>query len=161
MASEPMDPRANLFWRIAMLFVLLSGCSHVATEPEGTPILRFEHASYDGRSMGGLVLLGAEGGPITLDRRLVEGVSIDVGAATACDTGLPLKRTAEDAFVGPPAESDLLKLWPGYWYGHNVSLRIFEESSGPPCVVVSIVYRKPFTSGERSGDPQLRVRLAR
>lgn len=157
------DPSCRkVLWRILALVWLLSGCAHVgATTSEGTPLLRFELPSYDGCKISGLVLLGAEGRPITLDRRLVEGVSIDVRQVTACDTGLPLKRTVEDIFVGPPTESDLLTLWPGYWYGHHISLRLFEDNNGPPCVVATIIYRDPFSSGERSTGPQITLRVTR
>lgn len=84
--------------------------------------VKLEDVRYDGETLFGRLTVGAVSGPVLLDKRLIENVSVNVRSAWECTTGLPSTIVHADHFPKPPRGEDLLLLKPGSWYGARVRL---------------------------------------
>lgn len=135
---------------------------HDPAQASGQIALELQEVRYDGWSLSGRLLVGAVGGSLRLDKRLLQTVSIYVRAVFACDSGQPVRFLKMDYFPPRPREEDLLVLEPGYWYGTRVDFTLFGaqhhgSSGGPECIDVEVMFRA------LAGQPltQLRVRATR
>ncbi|RKG95547.1 hypothetical protein D7V97_37010, partial [Corallococcus sp. CA053C] len=114
------------------------------TAPAARPLLEFQSPRYDGTALSGRILVGAEAGPLTLDRRLIENTSLEVAAVLDCATAQPVEFLVADRFPPPAREEDLLKLEPGYWFGAEVEFPLFDERlngrRGPDCIDLTLTF---------------------
>lgn len=111
--------------------------------PAGAPRaeLELQDIQYDGENLSGRLLIGAAGGRLRLDKRLIENVSVNVHSVRECATGLPPTYVHADSFPPPPREKDLLVLEPGSWYGARIHLWLFSQAHGhpgPDCIDVGL-----------------------
>lgn len=104
--------------------------------------VEFQHASFDGQTLSGRLLLGTSSGSLCLDRRLIESHSLTVERVLDCANGQPLPFLVVDVRTSPRREEDILLLGSGQWYGRDVSVPLFPQSAtgqpGPECVDVEL-----------------------
>lgn len=112
------------------------------THEAATARVEFQHASFDGQSLSGRLLLGTSSGSLCLDRRLIESHTLTVERVLDCASGQPLPFLVVDVRTPPLREEDILLLEPGQWYGRDVSVPLFPQSTtgrvSPGCVDVEL-----------------------
>ena len=99
------------------------------------PIVKVDDPTFDGVYLYGRLLIGAEdGGYVVFDRRLAEHAIIVVDDVFDCDGGSTVDYVAADSVITPPRDEDFLSLEPGYWFGHDFALFVYEEriAKAPP-----------------------------
>nr|AYM53183.1 hypothetical protein [Melittangium boletus] len=102
-----------------------------AVSPEGNSsaraVLELQNMEFDGESLSGRLLVGVKEGSLTLDKRLVENVSVELKSIVDCVAHQPIDFLEVDSFPEPPRRDELLTLSPGYWYGTDVRFSLFDE----------------------------------
>ena len=149
-APPPQSPNRMRHIRgfvLALEFLAWSGCS--------TPVkrsgsinnpahaeLEMQDVRYDGQTLSGRILVGAVGGNLRLDRRLISSAFVNVDSVADCTTGSPVTFLLVDGFPPAPRDEDLLILKPGYWYGTEVRFPLFSERfmgrAGPDCIEADV-----------------------
>ena len=108
-------------------------------------MLELQNTQYDGEYLSGRLLIGVAEGQVTIDRRLIEHVSVQVESVLDCATGQPVAYIETDSFPKPATEEDFLTLAPGYWYGAGMRFFLFDEKfigeTAPDCIDVTLVLR--------------------
>ncbi|RKH09166.1 hypothetical protein D7X74_30080 [Corallococcus sp. CA047B] len=133
----------TLMIRGAGVLLLGSACARLQKPPPPSqpPLLAFEHVLYDGHTVSGRALVGARA-PTTVDRRLIENVSLSVDRVTDCATGAAFPPLVADFLPEPPTRDDLVTLNEGEWFGRDVSFVVFAEPftppEGPACIELSL-----------------------
>jgi hypothetical protein len=124
-------------------------------------VLELQDTAYDGEYLSGRLLVGVADGQVTLDKRLIENVSVQVESVSDCVVGQPVAYVEADFFPKPATEEDLLTLTVGYWYGTRVRFFLFDEKligeNAPGCIEVALALR----AVDRSVAGRLRVRAER
>jgi hypothetical protein len=123
--------------------------------------IELQNIDYDGEDLRGRLLISAVDGTIQIDKRLIENVSLSVRGVSDCASGQELSFIKAGVVAPPRQEEDILALQPGYWYGKDVRVSLFDqhllESQGhPECIDVDLV----FYALEGRSAP-LRVRATR
>jgi hypothetical protein len=151
----------------AFVLVLGVACAHLPALPTGTepPVLLFETPRYDGHGVSGRVLVGARG-PMVVDRRLIEGVSVAVDRVTDCAMGTVFPTLVADVLPEPATRDDLLVLNDGEWFGREVSFPVFMEPFSPPegpaCIEFTLSFHPPVLEGSAPPPPvTLQVKVER
>ena len=158
------------FLAVAALWAT-SGCASLPTwwpfappaqpPPPGRARLEFLDSRYDGLSLSGRFLVGATEGPVRLDKRLIENLSVNVKSVATCGTSEPLGFFITDSFAPPPKPEDLLVVTPGHWYGVDFDYPLFDERKAnppkPDCIEVTL----SLNSFDRTPLGELRVRAER
>jgi hypothetical protein len=103
-----------------------------------------QNVVYDGEALRGRLLIGAVEGTVRIDRRLIENISVSLKGVSDCASGQELYFIKSGVIAPPRREEDILALEPGYWYGKDVRIPLFDqhlqESQGhPECVDVDLV----------------------
>lgn len=117
-----------------------------AAKPDNSrAVVELQNIDYDGGSLRGRLLISAEGGALHLDKRLMENVALSVRGVADCVSGQELYFIKAGVIAAPLREEDLLVLKPGYWYGKQVYLPLFDQSllksqGRPQCVDVELVF---------------------
>jgi hypothetical protein len=93
----------------------------------GRATLEFQAVHYDGESLSGRLLLGAESGVVRLKKRLMPRADIHVNSIVECGSNAPVSFIMADVIPAAAHEEDLLLLSPGYWYGSTVRFKLFSE----------------------------------
>jgi hypothetical protein len=124
--------------------------------------LSLENARFDGQDLTGRFLVGVSNGHLRLDKRVIGGHTVSVVDVSDCASGQPLDFVVMDSYSRPLREDDILVLAPGYWYGREVSIPLFDKrlddlQKNPDCVLVKLVFRAHGTPPVAS----LSVRAAR
>jgi hypothetical protein len=114
----------------------------------GTPQveLTLENARFDGQDLAGRFLVGVVNGHLRLDKRIIAGHTVAVADVTDCVSGQPLDFVVMDFYSRPLREGDILELAPGYWYGKEVRIPLFDKrladlQKNSECVLVKLVFR--------------------
>jgi len=114
---------------------------------------------FDGESLSGRLLVGVKDGSLAIDKRLVENVSVELKSIVDCVAGQPLDSLEVDSFPEPPRQDELLTLTPGYWYGTDVHLSLFDEhltgKKPPECFEAELQLRA--ADGRVAGSLHLRA----
>lgn len=149
--------------------VLLCGLGCVTlrdrlSRARGTPVVLVDRAKFDGVYLSGRLLVSAEdAGYVIIDRRMAEHAIIVVDEVFDCDGGSTVDYIAADSVITPPRDDDLLCIEPGYWFGHDFSLFVYEERIAkvppPECLeaLVAVNFKAAGPDGGK-GRPALRVR---
>jgi hypothetical protein len=115
-----------------------SGSGHVQA------LLELQDIAFDGQIFSGRLLISPVGGNLHVDKRMIESFALSVKNVSACDTGQPLEYIITDVMAPSLREEDILVLQPGYWYGKQVRLRLFDEQSRgqttPECFEADLIY---------------------
>ncbi|MCY1036911.1 hypothetical protein OV207_36075 [Corallococcus sp. BB11-1] len=125
------------------MLLLASACARLQKPPPPAqpPLLAFEHVRYDGHTVSGRALIGAQG-PTTVDRRLIENVSLGIDRVTDCATGAAFPTLVADFLPEPATRDDLVTLTEGEWFGRDVSFVVFAEPftppEGPACIELTL-----------------------
>ncbi|MCY1040327.1 hypothetical protein OV208_03255 [Corallococcus sp. bb12-1] len=125
------------------VLLLASSCARFQKPlpPSEPPLLALEHVLYDGHTVSGRALIGARS-PTTLDRRLIENVSLGVDRITDCKTGAAFPTLVADVLPEPATRDDLVTLTQGEWFGRDVSFVVFAEPftppEGPACIELTL-----------------------
>ncbi|AFE05527.1 hypothetical protein COCOR_03950 [Corallococcus coralloides DSM 2259] len=114
----------------ATLLILGPGCRAVPPQPPSPTasapraIIKFQSPHYDGSTFSGRILVGAEEGAITVDRRLVENQVLQVTEVHDCDSPSPV---SIEIFGVPPRRvpEELMTLEPGTWLEADVAFPLF------------------------------------
>lgn len=124
-------------------------------------VLELQKIKFDGETLSGRFIVGVEDGRLTLDRRLIENVSVQVRSVSDCTTGQPIGFFLADSFPEPASEAELITLTPGQWYGANVQFSLFDEKltrrAPPDCFEIELW----LTEAAGSVVGQLRARVER
>ena len=128
----------------------------------GRAELEMHDVHYDGEALSGRLLIGAVGGNLHVDRRLIPNTVIEVDAVSDCtaEYSVPSGFFLTDSFPSKPRQEDILTLKPGEWYGKKVRFFLFSERlghPGPDCIEA----RFSFDNVERETVGQLSVRAVR
>lgn len=123
--------------------------------------IELQHIDYDGEDLRGRLLIGALDGPIRIDKRLIENISLSLKGISDCASGQELFFIKAGVVAPPRREEDTLILEPGYWYGKDVRVSLFDqhllESQGQPeCIDVDLILHVL-----KGRSAQLRVRATR
>lgn len=113
--------------------------------PAARALLEMQNVEYDGTYLSGRFLVGVAEGQLTIDKRLVENVSLQVESVSECSTGQPVGYVETDSFPQPAEEEDFLTLLPGYWYGVQVRFFLLDErltgEKAPACIDVGLALK--------------------
>lgn len=109
----------------------------------GKPIITVEQASFDGESVNGRLLISSDdSGYVVIDRRLAEFSVITVDSVRDCDGGRTVHYYQLDGISSRPKPDELLSIEPGYWFGRDFSLYMYNEriakAAPPQCVQVHL-----------------------
>ena len=108
--------------------------------------MELQNIDYDGESLRGRLLVGALDGTIRLDKRLIENISLSLKGISDCASGQELYFIKAGVIAPPLQEEEILALKPGYWYGKDIRVSLFDrhllESQGrPECIDVELILR--------------------
>jgi hypothetical protein len=107
-------------------------------------LLKLQDATFDGQIFSGRLLISPIGGSLRVDKRMIESFTLSVKDVSACGTGQPLEYIITDVLAPPLREEDILILQPGYWYGKQIRLRLFDAQGGsqttPECFEADLIY---------------------
>jgi hypothetical protein len=130
------------------------------TKGRGRAELELRNIHYDGDTLAGTLLIGAVGGNLCLDKRMIPGMAVSADGVWDCTPAIsnPVPFMVVDYYVSPLRHEDVLILESGYWYGAPVRVPLFvtEQPAGkrnPDCVEVSL------TLYPLQGGPAGRVRV--
>lgn len=123
-----------------------AGCASVQlrehlAHAHGTPIIEIDDPSFDGEHLTGRLLIGTDdAGYVVVDRRLVAHAHIVVDRVVDCDGGAKVDWIAADSVIKSPRQEDYQTVEPGYWYGANFRLLVYDEVGArtpvPACIQV-------------------------
>lgn len=177
--------RMSGFWAASAMLVWLAACGgfpfgRANTRPEaresiclgdgphritspGRTELELRNVRYTGDTLEGTLLIGAVGGSLCLDRRLISGWDVTVEGVWECSSEIraPVGYMNIHPFPRPPSEGHVLLLEPGYWYGAPIRVPLFmsEQPTGrrnPDCIEVDLSL---VTLGNRTaGSVQVQAR---
>ncbi len=127
--------------------------------------LDLKEVAYDGETLSGQLMIGAVGGHLRLDKRLVENIDVLVDAVRECSTGLPATHSQIHGFPHAPRQEDILTLEPGSSHGAPVHFALFSQRlgyPGPDCIDITLSLRaldgslagRVSARAERSAPPQ-------
>jgi hypothetical protein len=129
----------------------------------GSAKLELRDPIYTGESLEGTLLIGAAGGRLCLDKRLVPGIGVSVDLVWDCTSSIsePVPFMIVDYYLPRRRQEDVLILEPGYWYGAPVRVPLFmmEQPTGrrnPDCVEVSLSLNP--IEGTSAGSLRVRAR---
>jgi hypothetical protein len=130
------------------------------TMKRGHADLELRDVHYTGDTLEGTLLIGAVGGSVCFDKRLITGWDVTLDWVWDCskEPSDPVPFMVIHSFPRPATDGHVLRLEPGYWYGGPISMPLFmsEQPAGkrnPDCVEVSLTLR-PL-----EGPPAGRVRV--
>ena len=107
--------------------------------------LSLENARFDGQDLAGRFLVSVVNGHLRMDKRIVAGRTVSVEDVMDCVSGQPLDFIVMDFYSRPPRKDDILVLAPGYWYGKEVNIPVFDrrlaDLQKTDCVRVKLVFR--------------------
>jgi len=147
-------------------FAGMAGCAGICIRQQlslarGTPIVSIDHPSFDGEHLTGRLLISAEdAGYVVIDRRLPPLNIIAVDTVLECDGGATVDYIAADAVTTSPRPEDLLIVEPGYLFGRDFSLFMYDERvvKAPPPECIDVVVAVNFEATAPSLDrPQVKV----
>jgi hypothetical protein len=100
--------------------------------------LQLQNIRYDGEELSGRLLVSTAEGRLVLDKRLIESISLTIRSVKDCNSDQPTKFLIMDVLTSRPREEDILVLEPGYWYGKDIQITLFNErltgQRGPDCI---------------------------
>lgn len=123
--------------------------------------LQLQDARYDGEELTGRLLVGTAEGRLVLDKRLIESMALTTRSVKDCSSNQPVDFLIMDVLASRPRQEDLLVLEPGYWYGKDIQVSLFNErltgQRGPDCIDAEFAFHA------LGGKPvaQMRVRITR
>jgi hypothetical protein len=122
-----------------------AGPSDCPARSGGHARLELRDPRYDGETLSGLILIGAEEGTVCLDKSRLSTTHLDVDWVWDCTSGVssPVASLMVDYYATPRRKEDIVVLEPGYWFGGPVHIPLFvkERPGGKPnptCVEVSL-----------------------
>ena len=129
----------------------------------GTPIFEIDSVTYDGSELNARALVGARDGPVVVDRRFEEGITVDVREVRDCASGAPISSLIEDVLLPEATGQDIVELRPGQWIGAEEHFFLFSPTLtgglGPDCIRVRLVlFLTPMRPG---GDATLEIEARR
>jgi hypothetical protein len=106
--------------------------------------MELQNIDYDGEVLRGRLLISAVQGIIRIDKRLIENISLSLKGVSDCASGQELYFIKAGVVAPPLREEEILALEPGYWYGKDVRIPLFDqhlvESQGRPgCIDVELM----------------------
>jgi hypothetical protein len=106
--------------------------------------MELQNIDYDGEALRGRLLIGAQDGTIRIDKRLIENISLSLKGVSNCASGQELYFIRAGVVAPPLREEEILALKPGYWYGKDVRVSLFDqhllETQGrPECIDVDLM----------------------
>jgi len=119
--------------------ILGSACVNPQPRPSLTesPRLAFQYVQYDGRTLSGLLLVGAQA-PTVIDRRMVEDSSVGLASVRNSETREAFSPWIADRAMPEASGDDLITLRPGERFGRTVSFLVFADPDGttvgPRCI---------------------------
>ena len=116
--------------------MVASGCATTrpVSDRRGNPVLLFQDATYDGVWLRGRVLVGASDGPVLVDVDMDEENGLTIDDVKTCDTGEKVRYWVQDSVCVENCEPrPPLLLYPGDWYGKEISRELFSRAPGPEC----------------------------
>lgn len=150
-----------------MAIACVAGCAGMRihqqlSQARGTPIVSVERPSFDGEHLTGRLLISSEdGGYVVVDRRLPALNIIAVDTVLDCDGGATVDYIAADAVTTSPSPEELLSIEPGYWYGRDFSLFMYDRriAHSPPPECIDVLVAVNLEGAAASHDrPQVMVR---
>jgi hypothetical protein len=125
-------------------------------------MLEVRETHYDGRTLSARFLVSAVGDSLRLDKRFIASVAFSLKDVSGCATGHALDFMVVDVLASAPQEEDILVLQPGYWFGRDLRIPLFDEhllqtQSSPECVDVEIAFHA--LGGEIAARERIRVSL--
>lgn len=116
--------------RVVLCSVLSSSCATTQVHPAWTvpPRLAFEHVRYDGNTLKGRLLVGAQG-PTVIDRQLLEYVSVGLAYVRDSDTGRPIEPWVTAIAQPGPKRDERITLQQGEWFGRELFFLLSVERS--------------------------------
>lgn len=109
----------------------------------GTTKIEFENPRIEGKYLVGRVLVGAVGGPVTLDHRLTPHANVQVVDVMDCVTQAPIDFLMWDAVTPEPRDTERITVGEGYWYGADLRLLVYDEAligkPSPDCILAKVV----------------------
>jgi len=134
----------------------------------GAPLFEVDSVTYDGSELNARVLVGARGGPIVVDRRFEEGVTVDVRDVRECASGDLTGSIIEDVFLPKATRKDFVEISPGEWIGADMNFLIFAPElgtrHGPECIRVRLLLFLTPSRAEGdggAGDAALEIEVHR
>jgi hypothetical protein len=135
-------------WPIITL-ALGAGCAAIQVRDQlvnarGRSIVNIDQASFDGENLHGRLLIGSDdAGYVVVRRNLREFSEISVDDVRDCDGGRTINYVQLDGVSFPPKPEELLVIGPGYWFGYDFSLLIYDDERfkkvpAPSCVQVDV-----------------------
>jgi hypothetical protein len=111
----------------------------------GSANLELRDVHYDGETLEGTLLIGAVGGSLCFDKRLITGWDVTLDWVWDCTQEIsnPVASLTIHTFPRPSSDGEVMILEPGYWYGGPIQMPLFmsEHAPGkrnPDCVEVSL-----------------------
>jgi len=130
----------------------------------GTPVVTVDNVSFDGEYLNGRILIGTDdAGYVVVDRRLSAHAVLVVDGVFDCDGGSTVNSLAADAVINPPRPQDHLAIEPGYWYGSNFGLLVYDEgmSGAPVPACIQVLLAVNLEAAAPGADrPQIVVRAS-
>jgi hypothetical protein len=132
-----------------------------AGDVSSNAIIELQNIDFDGEALRGRLLISTAKGTVRIDKRLIESISLILKGVLDCASGQELSFIKAGTIVPPRQEEDILALEPGYWYGKDVRIPLFDQhllaSQGrPECVDVDLMLHML-----EGGSTPLRVRATR
>jgi hypothetical protein len=125
-----------------------SPCALAAERGElsrGSANLELRDVHYNGDTLEGTLLIGAVGGSLCFDKRLMTGWDVTLDWVWDCtqEISKPVAAMTVHTFPRPSSAGEVMILEPGYWYGGPIRMPLFmsEDATGkrnPDCVEVSL-----------------------
>jgi hypothetical protein len=116
---------------------------------------------FDGEAVSGRLLVGLTEGRLELDARLIENIHLTTESVAECGTGRPLAHIVMDVLAPPPRKEELMELTPGYWYGKEIRMSLFDGRLAAEQQPVCVDAEFGFRALGRSPTARLRVQAVR
>jgi hypothetical protein len=129
----------------ALALALGVGCAAIDVrerleKARGRPIVTVERVSFDGKSVNGRLLIGSDdAGYVVVDRRLAEHSTFRIDDVRDCDGGATVDYVQLDGIESAPKPDDLLAVEPGYWFGRDFSLLMYDDEKAPPSCIQAVL----------------------
>jgi hypothetical protein len=138
--------------------------SSQAVQPQAPPrggVLEFRLESYDGRTIKGRLLLSATQSMFRIDSRRGMWYGLDYDRLHTCGKTEPQRYVDHDFNVPFPRPEDIVTIYPGKWYGANVTFSIMnhrlDNGEGPDCIETTL----STVTADRQTIARLPVRIER
>ncbi|MDC0713458.1 hypothetical protein POL68_33650 [Stigmatella sp. ncwal1] len=103
-----------------------------------------ENVSYDGNALYGRFLISPVGTALRIDKRFISTADLLVDTLVDCTTGQQLAYIIMDVYAPKQRQEDILTLEPGFWFGKDVRIPLFDEQAtgqpGPSCFEAELIY---------------------